>query len=615
MSDEKETAHSCEIRLMLDEATGQVSASIHLGPAADEPDEQALNALLKAGGYGSFYPLNRNRKALLKAVRQAQVKLARLAEATATEEDSGEPDQEPATPRLQDLLTEEELTHVIAERRDAIVEVSVSKDEMLATLTISRAYGGKPADLDLLRERLASAGVAAGIDDTALNAALKGEPDTPYMVAKGREPVAGEPAAFETLVTSVNIRTPAEDRQGKVDHRQRVEFVTVHPGDALMRRTPATPGVNGYTVLGAGLPAKAGDDPPFEYDGDSGASPDKHDPNLLVARVVGHPVLSATGVRIDPTLEVENVNLRTGNINFEGSLLVHGEIAEGFKVEVGGDVLVNDSVSKVQIRAGGNVQIMHGCIGGDPDSAGKDENGAQIYPSRIECKGSFTARFLSLADVQAGEMVLVEEYIRHSRVQGQQILVGMPDGKGIVQGGHLRAADSIMARVFGSPGGVPTTIEVGEDNSLQLAAYRASRRELKTFRDKLGEIKRIGGQLMARAKAAGAPPAIKEKLLKLVATKKHLEYEIDRLEGASRELAREAAINEAYITGLGTFHSNVQLIIGGVKGTIRNERCNCTYTLEQGRFVRRKAEVEEGEEDPEAEIDDIAEEPAGSSND
>ncbi len=601
MSEPTSVAPGGTASYVLDEETNELVATLHFAATALEASEECLDAHLRAAGFGGFYPDRKGRKALVKALREINRQVPGLLPEQAAGDGT-------VTLDLSQHFPAESLRFVVAERRDASIEVSVSKSELECTLSVSKAWGGQPATLERLREQLVAAGVSTGIDEAALNAALDGAPDRAYVVARGRDPVDGEPAAFEALVESVIMKAPTEDARGKVDHRDRVGFVTVHPGDALMRRKPPTPGRDGFTVLGSILPARPGEDTPFEYNADSGTAPDSKDPNLLVARSTGHPVISATGVRIDPTLEVDRVNLRTGNINFEGSLLVREEIADGFRVEVGGDVFVGDSISKVQIIAGGNVQILHGCIGGDPDSVGKDEQGNQIYPTRIECRGSFTARFVSLAEIRAGEMVMVEEYIRHCRIVADEVLCGLPDGKGIVQGGHLKAHSQIVARVFGNPGGVPTLLEVGDDSRGILESRRSCRAQERALREKLKEVNRVGAMLLARARATGATPELREKLLRVSDTRKHLGAELERIGETLRELAAQFAWGEASITAYDTFHPNVQLVIDGITGKIRIERNNCTYRLRDGKFMRRRAEAEEDGTEPEAEIDDIAEE-------
>lgn len=203
---------------------------------------------------------------------------------------------------------------------------------------------------------------------------------------------------------------------------------------------------------------------------------------------------------------------------------------------------------------------------------------------------------------------MVEEYIRHCRVEAEQVLVGVPDGKGIVQGGQLKVREEIVGRVFGSPGGVPTLLQVGDESNAALDAHRAGRVRERALAEKLNEVNRIGALLLAKAKATGATEELKDKLRKVSATKKHLEAELKNLRATLRELAIQAALSEASITAYDTLHPNVQLIIDGVVGKIRVERNNCIYRLKDGKFMRRRITTEDDLHEAEAEIDDIAEE-------
>ena len=56
-------------------------------------------------------------------------------------------------------------------------------------------------------------------------------------------------------------------------------------------------------------------------------------------------------------LKVENVDNNVGNIRFDGTVLVRGNILNGFKVEADGDVQVNGVVEGGYIENTGNVIV------------------------------------------------------------------------------------------------------------------------------------------------------------------------------------------------------------------------------------------------------------------
>ena len=71
-----------------------------------------------------------------------------------------------------------------------------------------------------------------------------------------------------------------------------------------------------------------------------GAERDASSPNLLVAACAGQPNIIRSGAIVNAMLEVDNVSIKTGNITFEGTIRVKGDIEAGMHVKVSGDVIV-----------------------------------------------------------------------------------------------------------------------------------------------------------------------------------------------------------------------------------------------------------------------------------
>ena len=138
-------------------------------------------------------------------------------------------------------------------------------------------------------------------------------------------PENGRDTGFDPLLTFTANRAPKVDDNGLIDYREHSGILVVHPGEPLMRRIPPTPGVAGHTVKGRELPPRPGVDTPFAAQ-INGAKTASHDPNLLEAASVGQPVLVNCGVNVEPLLRVAEVNMTTGNIHFDGTVQVDGEI-------------------------------------------------------------------------------------------------------------------------------------------------------------------------------------------------------------------------------------------------------------------------------------------------
>lgn len=348
-------------------------------------------------------------------------------------------------------------TIAIAKKKDAEVIIELINEDMEAQLTTTRAYGGEPLDKTTLEAKILATGIKLEYcDQKMLQQALQQEEVSKLIFAKGVEPKDGEDAKFEPLVEETIQREHKEDKTGRVNMKEVLDFTFVTEGTPLMRRTPASKGVNGYNVRGEVVPAINGDDTPFDPDL-NGATISPEDENLLVAETKGHPLIKADGVAVDKTLVVENVGMATGNIFFDGSVLVRGEVMAGMKISVTGDIIVNGVVTNSVLKAGNDISIGAGVLGAD-----HPEDDETFFSCSLIAGGNITANYVNLTDIRAGRNINVKEYLSHCHIEAHdQVLAGQGGGKGRIFGGECFAKNQVIVNTLGSEGGVRTKIIVG----------------------------------------------------------------------------------------------------------------------------------------------------------
>lgn len=131
------------------------------------------------------------------------------------------------------------------------IRVKVRLDRMEARLSVSIPEGSAPVTMLALLTALQAAGVVSGIDRKALEKLTHTKRLASNIVcARGQQPRHGQPAVLRYAIELVK-NTAA----GGGDKRPRVE-----PGQLLVEKIPATPGVPGRDVFGFSLPAQAGKD-------------------------------------------------------------------------------------------------------------------------------------------------------------------------------------------------------------------------------------------------------------------------------------------------------------------------------------------------------------------
>lgn len=341
----------------------------------------------------------------------------------------------------------------VAERRDASIKVHIAADEMGVELSLTPAQGGKPVTTEDIQKALAEAGVVFGIDQVAVVQLCASGQGMQVSIASGVPAQNGQNTFFESLVPKASDRAPKVDADGLIDYREHGGIAVVHLGEPLMRRIPPTVGVAGQTVKGRELPPQAGVMEVFasKLPGTNLAS---GDPNLLQAAVAGQPVLVNHGVMVEPIFKVAEVNMATGNIHFDGTVQVDGEVLQGMKVQASGDIIVRGTVEGGLLEAGGNIHIAAGVI-------------AQ---ARVQAQGAVSARFAENCSIHAGTVIAIDDMALECELESlNQITIGAKVPKrGRLVGGSATAMMLLRVPLLGSSKGGLTRVKVGANSKLEL---------------------------------------------------------------------------------------------------------------------------------------------------
>lgn len=361
--------------------------------------------------------------------------------------------------------TKQPLTQVIAHRRDGEFSLEVSDDLMTASLTLVAPFGGRAKSVDVVNA-IRAQGITYGILHEQLRGALSTGFCNKLVIAQGLMPTPAEPARFESLLEEKQEELSEIDEDAVVSYADMGYLLLVSAGDPLMRRVPPVPGKDGIDIKGGKVPARPIADIQFAKES-IGAEPSADDPDLLVAMVPGQPTVIKNGVKINPIIDVENVDLSTGNLTFEGTVRVKGDVMTGMKLHVGGDVIVSGTVEAAEIVAGGNVVVKGGVIG---HSEGVTATaGTTAIASRISAKGSVQVMFAESAHIEAADNILVLGNARQCELlAGNEITVGKGNPRtGQIIGGRIEATNVIRANTIGASTGNFTRVQVGLDPYLE----------------------------------------------------------------------------------------------------------------------------------------------------
>jgi uncharacterized protein (DUF342 family) len=354
-------------------------------------------------------------------------------------------------------------------KRDGWFRVHIAPNFMEASLELEppQADGRWPTKADAI-EALRSEGIIFGVKEEVVDRILEQRLTDVVVVARGKESEAGADAEITMLFEVGTFRKFMEaDDAEKVDYRNVQTIQNVTAGQAVARKTPATEGVPGTDIYGRPIAPASGKDKFIKLGKNVAWTDDKL---TVVSKIDGEPNFILNQLNVYPVHEVNgDVNLKSGNIAFLGSLLIRGKVDSGFKVEAEGDITIYGSIEAADIKADGGITV-HGGVTG-------------MGKCQIVCNGDFTAKYIENAKIDCGGTVVIKEAIMHCEVNADaRVLVEM--GKGLIVGGLIRAGEDISAKTIGSRFGTLTELEAGVKPKLKIE-FRQLETEIPGNKEKL----------------------------------------------------------------------------------------------------------------------------------
>lgn len=425
-----------------------------------------------------------------------------------------------------------ELDIELATSSDASFSLEVASDVMQAWVSVVPACGGKPLAADEIFMALGAAGVTYGIDPAAVGAACAAEQPERVLVASGTAAVNGEDTKFELLVSDARDRSPRVNQNGLIDFRDLGAIPSVSADEALMRRIPPTTGTVGRNVRGEVLEPVPGKNEGFS-DKLIGAYVARDDANLLRAVFSGQPVRCGNAVNVEQILRVRNVNMASGNISFDGTVNVEGEVLPGMKIHATGDIVIGGVVDGAELEAGGDIRIA----------------GGVIAKAHVRAGGSVSVRFVENALITAGTTIAIEDTALQSELQANnQILVGLKSPqRGRLAGGSARAMLLIRTPILGSATGGVTKLLLGVNPVLE-AEYQELTHKIERQREEEQNLEKLVKHLARQADKAALHERAKaswEQAVKawgrLLPQRDALEQQLALIAGARVEVGAEVA--------------------------------------------------------------------------
>lgn len=324
--------------------------------------------------------------------------------------------------------------------------ISVREDGMEAVITIGKEE--RISREDLLKG-LKRRGISKGIcEDEIANIAAGNCQDTKVTIARGREPENGADGWYEYFFRTTVERAPKMLPDGSVDYQNTEWFERVEEGQKVAYYHAAQAGTDGFTVMGENLPARNGIEERMLAGKGFLLQPDK---KTYIAAVSGKIELQENYMEISRLLVVNEVTISTGNINFDGSVYIKGNVGSGTYITATEDIIVDGYVEAAVIECEGNLTVRQGV-----NASGSGE---------IKVKKEANAKFFETSKVYAKEGIRANYSMNCELYTEGKIMVS--GTKGGLVGGTAYAAKGIESYNVGNRTEIVTVLKLGINEKIK----------------------------------------------------------------------------------------------------------------------------------------------------
>ena len=413
---------------------------------------------------------------------------------------------------------------------------------------------------------------------------------TEYLicVAQATPAQPGEDAQFEWAV-QIEANQPGKIMEdGTIDFRDRNLNTVVSEGDMLGKLVPPKAGVPGKDVYGDVLQPPAPLNIEIVTDSRIYAEPEEDGRMAFFCESGGgiatdeeiKTVKGRTHKRINigvyPISNIEgDVDYHTGNIDFNGDVVIGGSVQSQFSVKATGSVTIAGYIEAgAYVTAGKDLLCQRGVVGASTE---------------LVAGGDVMAKFIQESTVKASGDIRVGSYIFNASVRagGEVVVPGMGEGKSrALVGGLIWGAKGISARSVGSPYNTSTRLVVGVDpdqvnraDQIRANMQACQQKQLKLLK-KVG-VDTLDLQLIKQKLAHCDSPKQKQAILmavkriaKIAELEQNQQQELEEIAEAQRKLSRQTNVNV-----IAELFAGVELRIGEQTDLIREDSEKVSFRL------------------------------------
>ncbi len=471
---------------------------------------------------------------------------------------------------LADKPIQVKISDKVAEEFNESVDIIATPDRMMA---VARFYppskGGKLMSKNEILAELAMLKITNGIQDRVIDVFLQARQYCLNIpIAKGIKPVPARDSVIEYFFETKPLAKPKMQEDGSVDFHDLTLFTGVKQGDVLAKLTPHYAGEAGTDIYGKQVPTNKFKVKHLKYGRNITIS---EDGCTITSDVDGNVTLTDDTVFVSDTYNVAaDVDASTGDIDYEGNIMITGNVRTGFTVKARGDIQVNGVVEGATLIAGGNIVIKRGVQG---------MNKGKLYAG-----GDICAQFFESANVDADGDVIVGSVL-HSNVNigGKLVVSGR---KGFIIGGEIACGNYVEVNSIGNRMETQTMIKVGVKPGLyaelkELVAKVAEQNEiyeenesyLNVYKEKIKNGMKLSPENIKM---------VKQYTAKIDEIKNERQANIERL-NEIKVILNEGVKGSVKV--LGNTYRGVTIFIASCIYIVKDTEKHCWYKIKEGDIV------------------------------
>jgi len=429
------------------------------------------------------------------------------------------------------------------------IKVNISTDGLTAFLTIEEDAGKFPDEM-IIESALQDAGVIFGVDHSLVReivATKKNIYEKP--IAFGRHRHNLEQSQLVWYVDLAMQYKPRITVNGKANFKELKMVELVRQNQEIVSMVPLPENFTNKKVTGEEFYT-----PESYLEHIKGKNLRLSSDGLtLIANIDGCAFWKDGKLNVDNIYNINgDVDFRTGNVRFDGTILIDGDVRSGFRVNATGSIYINGSVEAAEVYSEkGNIIVKSGILG-----RGR---------ARLIAGGSLYCHYVQDAVIGVKKDVVIEHYAINTSISagGSIFLI---QNEGLIRGGKSYAEQGMRAIEVGSPQNIPTSIGLsGAEFSSLDAQNVALQRESEELHIKLSRIsKKVEFLRLLEQRLPRISEEKREDLAKAIAEVEFIEEQLEALEQKKAQILEKSLLldRQNNIEIYKTLHRGVLITIG-----------------------------------------------------